>query len=103
MNLIGRIRAGAGNDGKAAQVGGLSGYISRIKRRRLSLGDLAALDAVGADANALRCAIDQRVNGLQIRAPSPTSYVVGVGNVIAKLRAFAANVAYLCHDSTPKS
>jgi hypothetical protein len=28
---------------------------------------------------------------------------VGVRDVIAKLRAFAANVAYLCHCSTPKS
>jgi hypothetical protein len=27
---------------------------------------------------------------------------VRVGNVIAKLRPFAANVAYLCHGSTPE-
>jgi hypothetical protein len=69
----------------------------------LRLGDFAALDAVGADADTLGCAIDQGVNGLEIRAPAAPGYVVGVRDVIAKLRTFAANVAYLCHCSTPKS
>ena len=70
---------------------------------RLGLSDLAALDAVGAHADALGAAIDLGVYSLQIRAPAPAGHIVGVRDVIAKLRPFAANVAYLCHDSTPKS
>jgi hypothetical protein len=70
---------------------------------RLGLGDLAALDAVGADADALGGAFDHGVYGLEIWAPATPGYVVRVGDVIAKLRAFAANVAYLCHCSTPIS
>ena len=69
----------------------------------LGLGDLAALDAVGAHAEALACAVNQCVDGLKIRAPAAPGYVVGVGDVIAKLRTFAANVAYLCHCLTPNS
>ena len=67
-------------------------------RGRLRLGDFAALDAVGADADALAGTFHDGVDGLQIRAPAAPGYVVGVRDVIAKLRAFAANVAYLCHD-----
>jgi len=69
----------------------------------LGLGDFAALDAVGADADTLGCSVDQGVNGLEIRAPAAPGYVVGVRDVIAKLRAFAAYVAYLCHCFAPKS
>ena len=70
---------------------------------RLSLGDFAALDAVGANADALGRALDHRMHSLQIWAPAAPGYVVGVRDVVTKLRAFAANVAYLCHDLTPKS
>jgi hypothetical protein len=64
---------------------------------RLSLGDFAALDAVGADADALGGSVDQCVDGLEIWAPAAPCDVVGVRDVIAELRPFAANVAYLCH------
>jgi len=68
----------------------------------LGLGDLAALDAVSAGADALGGALDDGVNGLEIRAPAAARYVVRVRDVVTELRAFAANVAYLCHDPAPK-
>src|ERR1035437_3784451 len=68
---------------------------------RLCLSDFTTLDAAGAYADALCRAIDQGLHRLQVHVPAPTRYVVRVRDVIAKLRAFAANVAYLCHCSTP--
>lgn len=68
----------------------------------LSFSDFAALDAAGADPNPLRRAVDQRLNSLQIHIPAPTRHVVRVRDVVSKLRPFAANVAYLCHHSTPE-
>ena len=70
-------------------------------RGRLCLGDLAALDAAGADADALGSAVDQGLDGLQIDVPAPAGDVVRVGDVVTELRAFAANIAYLCHDFAP--
>jgi hypothetical protein len=61
-------------------------------------GNLSALDAVSANANPLRGAVYQRLYGLQIGIPAPASDVMRVRNVIAELRTFTANVAYLCHD-----
>jgi hypothetical protein len=46
-------------------------------------------------------AIDQRLHRLQINAPMPTGDVVGVRDVVTKLRAFPADIAYLCHDFAP--
>ena len=68
---------------------------------RLSLGDFAALDAAGADADALGSAVDQSLDGLQVDVPATPRDVVRVRDVVTELRAFAANVAYLCHDFTP--
>jgi hypothetical protein len=68
----------------------------------LSLGDLPGLDAACAHPNPLRRAVHQSLYRLQIHVPPPPRHVVRVGNVIAKLRPFAANVAYLCHGSTPE-
>ena len=67
----------------------------------LSLGDFAALDAAGADANALRSAIYKGFNRLEVDVPAAPRDVVRVGDVVSKTRAFAANVAYLCHDYSP--
>jgi len=44
---------------------------------------------------------DQRFYRLQINAPATPRHVVRVRDVIAELRAFAANIAYLCHDFAP--
>ena len=68
---------------------------------RAGFGDFAALDAACADADPLGCAVDQGLYGLEIHVPAPTGYVVRVRDVVTELRAFAANIAYLCHRSTP--
>ena len=70
---------------------------------QLSFSYLAAFDAVGADANTFGSAFNDRMHGLKIWAPAAASYVVRVRDVVAELRAFAANVAYLCHCITPTS
>ena len=64
----------------------------------LGLGDLAALDAAGAHANALGRAVDQGLDGLQINVPAAAGHVVRVRDVVTELRTLAANIAYLCHD-----
>jgi hypothetical protein len=69
---------------------------------RLGLGYFAALDAVGANANALGCPVDQSMDGLEVWIPATPGYVVCVRDVIAELRTFAANVAYLCHGSNSR-
>ena len=74
-----------------------------LKELGLRLNDFAALDAVSADADTLAGALDYGVNGLEIWAPATAGDVVGVRDVIAKLRAFAAKIAYLCHCPTPES
>ena len=68
----------------------------------LSLGNLAGLDAAGADADALRGAVDQGLDSLQIDVPAAARNVVRVRDVVTELRAFAANIAYLCHDFRSK-
>jgi len=68
----------------------------------LRLGDLAALDAVGADADALGSSVDQGVDSLQVGVPATPCDVVRVRDVIAELRTFAAYVAYLCHGSNSR-
>src|SRR5580692_3987866 len=65
---------------------------------RLCLGDLAALDAAGAHADALGCAVNQRFDRLQVHVPAPAGYVVRVRDVVAELRPLAAYIACLCHD-----
>jgi hypothetical protein len=74
-----------------------------LQIEKLSFGDFAALDAVGANADALSGALNDGVDGLKVRAPATAGDVVGVRDVIAKLRAFAAKIAYLCHCPTPES
>ena len=67
----------------------------------LCLRDLSALDAAGANTEALGCAIHQSFHFLQIHVPAPSGYVVRVGDIIAELRPLAANIAYLCHRFAP--
>jgi len=70
----------------------------------LALDDFAGLDAAGADAHALACAVDLGLDGLEIYIPATAGGVMGVGDVIAELRAFAAEITFLCHDDeAPKS
>ena len=74
----------------------------RLSLGDLSLGDLATLDAAGADADALGGAIHEGLHSLQIHVPTAPRNVVCVRDVVTELRAFAANIAYLCHDFRSK-
>ena len=68
----------------------------------LTLDDLAGLDTAGAYCHASGAARRRgRLHRLQIRVPAPPGYVVRVRDVVAKLRAFAAILTYLCHHFTP--
>jgi hypothetical protein len=64
----------------------------------LGLNDFAAAQAGGAYANALARALHLGVNGTQIYIPASLGHVVGVADVVPKLRPFAAYFANLCHD-----
>jgi len=64
----------------------------------LRLNDFAAAQAGGADADALARALHFGVDRAQIDVPAALGHVMGVADVISKLRPFAADFAYLCHD-----
>src|SRR3954447_21405799 len=64
----------------------------------LSLDDFSALDAAGANTNALVATLKLRLHRAQIDTPTATGDVVCVRNVIAELRTFATNTADLSHD-----
>ena len=63
----------------------------------LRLDDLAAAQTRGADANALRPAFHFGANRAQIDVPAPFGHVMGVADVVSKLRPLAANLTNLCH------
>ncbi len=63
----------------------------------LRLNDFAAAQAGGANADPLARALHLGVNRAQIDVPAPLGHVVGVADVISKLRPFAAYFANLCH------
>jgi hypothetical protein len=70
----------------------------------LAFDDFAGLDAAGADANALASTGDLSFDGLEVYVPAATGGVVGVRDVVAELRAFAAKITFVCHDcSNPES
>jgi hypothetical protein len=84
---------------KAPAAEGAAGAISFVLRSfGLAFDDLAGLDAAGADAHALAAAIDLGLDGLQVDVPATAGGVVGVRDVVAELRAFAAKITFLCHD-----
>ena len=64
----------------------------------LAFDDFAGLDATGADAHTLARAVDRGLDGLQVYVPAAPRGVVGVRDIVAKLRAFAAKITFLCHD-----
>ena len=64
----------------------------------LSLNDFAAAQAGRADADAFGRGSYLGVDWAQIDVPAPLGDVVGVADVISKLRPLAADFAYLCHD-----
>jgi len=64
----------------------------------LSLNNFAAAQAGCADTNALGGAVHSGPDGAQIHVPAPLTHVVGVTDVVSKLRPLAADLAYLCHE-----
>ena len=69
----------------------------------LALYDFAGLDAAGADAHALAGAVDLGLDGLEVHVPTTAGGVMGVRDVVAELRAFAAKITFLCHDEVLQS
>jgi hypothetical protein len=59
--------------------------------------DLAGFQAGGADADALIGAIHAGAHWTQVHVPAAAAHVVSVADLVSKLRAFAADVANLCH------
>ena len=64
----------------------------------LSLNNFTAAQAGCAHADPLARTLHFGVHRAQIDVPAPLGHVVGVADVISKLRPFAADFAYLCHD-----
>jgi hypothetical protein len=67
--------------------------------------NFACLDAPGANLRALHAALRSlQADGLQVRVETAAGAVIRVGNIITKLRAFAADFASFSHDySVPPS
>ena len=88
-------------------IGGL-GFLVEAKRppqkeafeffRKLRFRYFAGFKAGGAYAYTLIPAVYFGMDGPQVHVPAPTAYVMGVAYLVTKLRAFAADIAYLCHD-----
>ncbi|GAC1509013.1 MAG: hypothetical protein NVS1B11_13120 [Terriglobales bacterium] len=69
-----------------------------ISRAGLGFNDFAALDTSGADANALADTLHLGVNRTQVHVPAPLADIVGVADIVSKLRPFAAYITCLCHN-----
>ena len=65
----------------------------------LTLGNFAAAQAARANTNLLRVrgARNLGLHRMQVHVPAAAGLVVGVRNVIAELRTFAADTTYLRH------
>jgi len=68
-----------------------------IKTRSSRFFDLAALNARRTHAHAPRRLVKQNANGLQIQVPPAIRYIMGVADLVPKLRAPAADFTYSCH------
>ena len=63
----------------------------------LSFGDFPAAQAGSADPDAFGGALHLGANGTQIDVPAPPADIVGVADIVSKLRPLAAHITYLCH------
>src|SRR3954470_23429692 len=63
----------------------------------LRLNDLAALQALRANAHPLAAGADFGPDRAKVHVPAPLGDVVGVADVVSRLRLFAADCADLCH------
>jgi len=63
------------------------------------LGDFARLDTTGANLLAFNAALRALdADGLQVGIEAAARAIIRVGNIVAELRAFAANFASFSHD-----
>jgi hypothetical protein len=67
----------------------------------LRLNYFTAAQARGADPNALGGAFYAGMDWPQVHIPAPLGHVMGVTDVVSKLRPLAAKIAYLCHGLLP--
>ena len=74
----------------------------RVSNSLRSFDNFSGLNAAGADL-LLRVAAAGHLDAdrLEIRVETPPRFVVSVGHVVTKLRAFPANVAAFCHIGAP--
>ena len=72
--------------------------MTSLVEKVLRLNDFTAAQAGGADADPLARTLHLGVHRAQVDVPAPLGHVVGVADVISKLRPFAAYFANLCHD-----
>src|SRR3954454_20022842 len=64
----------------------------------LGFYDLAALQALRANAHAFATGADFGAHGAQVNVPATLGNVVGVADVVSRLRLLAADSADLCHE-----
>jgi hypothetical protein len=64
----------------------------------LAFDDFSGLDAAGADADTLATAIELGFDGLKVDVPTTAGGVVRVRDVVSELRAFAAEITFVCHN-----
>src|SRR3954467_3423419 len=86
---------------KPPNLGGFSVLELGLAARYLCLDNLAALQALGADAHAFAAGADFGAHGAQVHVPATLGHVVGVADVVSRLRLLAADSADLCHDFLP--
>src|SRR4051794_34524476 len=78
--------------------GGSTTAASALAGRADVLGDLAGLEAAGADVDPLRAAVDDRADPLDVRVPAALRAPVRVAHVHAERRVLPADLAHCCHD-----
>src|SRR5207302_1247793 len=64
------------------------------------LRHFAAANAGGAGANTLAHAIHHGPHRAQVHIPAPLSHIMGVADIVAELRPFAADIAYSWHRNS---
>jgi hypothetical protein len=70
----------------------------KVEARRLTLDNLAAFDAGGANAHLPRVGADFGFDGAQIYVPAAARDIVRMRDVVTELRTFLANCTYLRHN-----
>lgn len=64
----------------------------------MRLNDSATANTGRAHACSLMGAVDDSPNSLQIGIPAPLGYIMSVADIVAKKRAFPADVTTRCHN-----